>query len=204
MGAGSKVMCVILRIAEFISSVVILGILGHFLWIVSDANVYSDPRIVYTTVIASISTFLSVVLILPFTYTFLAFPVDFIMAILWLVAFCLMEAVTGINTCDAVWYWSYWGYYWGGYYRTPIVVNGPFDVGWSGCSSWRTVIAFSFIQFFLFSCSAILGSYVIVKYHGEKRRLRTLTKREVKTSKDMPTNPENIQMRNGESSTVNV
>jgi hypothetical protein len=204
MGVASKVTCVILRLGELISSVIILGILGHFLWVVSDANVYSDARIVYTTVIASISTFLSVLLILPFTYSFLAFPVDFIVAILWLVAFCLLEALTGINTCNAFWYWHYWGFYWGGFWRTPIVVAGPSDIGWSGCSSWKTVLAFSFIQAFLFACSAILGTYVILKYHGEKQHLRNLKKQEVKTSKPPPPNAGNAPIRNGEPSTIPV
>lgn len=97
MGAASKVINVILRIGELASCAIVLGQLGHFLWILADANAPSDPHIVYTTVVASIGIFLSVVLVLPFTYSFLAFPVDFIMAILWLVAFCLLETVSWVQ-----------------------------------------------------------------------------------------------------------
>lgn len=94
MGVASKVVCVILRLGEMACSLIVLGIIGRFLAIVSDANIYSDSRLVYTTVVASISTFLSLALLLPFTYSFLAFPMDFVMAVLWLVAFCLLEAVS--------------------------------------------------------------------------------------------------------------
>jgi len=101
MGTASKFVSVFLRGGQLISSIIILGILGYFLSLVSDANIYADSRIVYTVVVASISAFLSLILLLPFTYSFLAFPVDFILAILWLVAFCLMEAVgAGVQSSE--------------------------------------------------------------------------------------------------------
>ena len=94
MGSASKIVSVILRIGELVASVIVLGIVGYFLWIISDANIYSDSRLVYTTVIASLGIFFSIILFPPFTYSFLAFPIDFTLAILWLVSFCLSEAVS--------------------------------------------------------------------------------------------------------------
>ena len=94
MGSASKVVSVFLRLGELVCSVIVLGIVGHFLSVISDANIFSDSRLVYATVVASLGTFFSVILLPPFTYSFLAFPIDFIMAILWLVSFCLLEAVS--------------------------------------------------------------------------------------------------------------
>jgi len=193
MGAISKTISVFARLGELASSVIVLGLLGRFLWVVSDANVYADPVIIFATVVAAISTFFSIILFPPFTYSFLAFPIDFILFVVWLVAFCLMEAVsydlakfkldqnnkfqlTGIHTCDAIWYWSYWGFYWGGFWRSPtIIVNGPSSIGWAGCSSWRAALAFTFIASMAFLFSSILVSQAkVTLFHGFDLRVGVL------------------------------
>lgn len=91
-------------------------------------------------------------------------------------------------------------------------MSGPVDIGWSGCSSWRTVLAFTFINSFLFFCSAVLvnisspdgranltldtqGTAVILKYHGEKRHLRELAEQDAKTRKPPQAGPENLQVQ---------
>ncbi|KAH6645609.1 hypothetical protein BKA67DRAFT_651344 [Truncatella angustata] len=174
MGSASKVLSVLARISELVSSVIVLGLLGRFLYLLSEANVYADSRIIYTTVVASISAFVSIILFIPFTYSFLAFPLDFILFVLWLVAFCLLEALTGTHACSARWYWNYWGYYWGGYWRDPIVVGSPADINWAGCSSWQAVLAWTFISSMLFLLSSCLGAYVVLKYREEKKERGTI------------------------------
>ncbi|KAB5517400.1 hypothetical protein GE09DRAFT_1158706 [Coniochaeta sp. 2T2.1] len=168
MGA-SKVLSIGLRIWELTCSCIVLGVVGHFLSRVNLANANADSRLIYTIIIASISTAVSLLFILPFTFTFMACPLDFILFVLWLVAFILLELLTPNNTCDAFWYYNYWGYYWGGYWRNPIIVTGPASINWSGCSSWRVVLAWSFMASMAFLCSSILGVYVVVKYKEEKR-----------------------------------
>jgi len=169
MGTVSKVLSVILRLGELASGVIVLALLGRFLYLVGEANAYADSRIIYATVVSSIAIALSILLMPPFTYSFMAFAVDFVMFALFMVAFCLLETLTGIHTCDAVWYWSYWGFFWGGFWRTPVVVAGPWDIGWAGCASWRTVLAFTFISSIAFLFSSLLGVYVVMKYREEKR-----------------------------------
>jgi len=170
MGAVSKVLAVILRLSELVCGVIVLGILGHFLAIVGQANTFGDARIIYTVVISCIAIALSIIFLLPFTYSFMAFPIDFVLFTLFLVAFCLLESLTGINTCNSTWYWSYWGFFWGGFWRRPgFVPNGPGSIGWAGCSSWRTVLAFTFLASIAFLFSALLGAYVVMKYRDEKR-----------------------------------
>ncbi|KAB5542747.1 hypothetical protein GE09DRAFT_1133181 [Coniochaeta sp. 2T2.1] len=168
MGA-SKGLSIFLRIWELISSLIVLGIVAHFFSRVKLANANADSRLIFTISIASISTAVSLLFMMPFTFTFMACPLDFILFVLWLVAFILLELLTGNNTCNSYWYYNYWGYYWGGYWRTPIVVTGPASINWAGCSSWRVVLAWSFMASMAFLGSSILGVYVVVKYKEEKR-----------------------------------
>ncbi|KAG7293980.1 hypothetical protein NEMBOFW57_004041 [Staphylotrichum longicolle] len=174
MGADAKVLQLGLRIWQLICSVIVLGILGSFLHRLSDAGVSRDGRVVYSIVTASISTVFSIVFIVPLLYDFLAFPGDFILWIMWLITFCLLITRTGGSTCTSPWFWDYWGYYWGGWWRRPIIVTGPADIGYSGCAEWRTVLAFSFMAMFAFFVSPILGAYFVVRYwKGTKDDKRT-------------------------------
>jgi len=99
MGSVSKVFSVILRLGELACAAIIVGLLGWFLARVDEANVHTDPRIIYTMVIACIALALSIVLLPPFTYSFMAFPLDFIFFVLFLVAFCLLETVRSPPSC---------------------------------------------------------------------------------------------------------
>ncbi|KAK4458243.1 hypothetical protein QBC42DRAFT_26507 [Cladorrhinum samala] len=173
MGSVSKVFSVILRLGELACAAIIVGLLGWFLARVDEANVHTDPRIIYTMVIACIALALSIVLLPPFTYSFMAFPLDFIFFVLFLVAFCLLETLTGNKPCNSSWYLTYWGYYWGGFFRTPTVtIIGPSDIGWSGCASWKANLAFNFILSIVYLMNAGLGFYVVMKYREEKKAYR--------------------------------
>ncbi|KAB5549411.1 hypothetical protein GE09DRAFT_966402 [Coniochaeta sp. 2T2.1] len=107
MGA-SKVLSVLLRLWELACSAIVLGVVGGFFSRVNQANSYADNRLVYTIVIASISTAVSLLFMMPFTFTFMACPLDFILFALWLVAFILLEVLTGSHTCNASWYYNYY------------------------------------------------------------------------------------------------
>ncbi|KAK4132213.1 hypothetical protein BT67DRAFT_444112 [Trichocladium antarcticum] len=96
MGAASKVIHVLLRVWELICSVIVLAILARFLHLLSAAGATRDGRIVYALIAASISTLYSIVFMPPFMYAFLAFPADFALFVMWLVAFCLLISVSGM------------------------------------------------------------------------------------------------------------
>jgi len=99
MGTESKAVLVCLRIWELICSVIVIGILAAFLDRVDDGDGPSDGRIIYALVTACVSTVFSLVFIVPFLHSFFAFPGDFILWIMWLVAFCLLDTV---RTCHAL------------------------------------------------------------------------------------------------------
>lgn len=93
MGAASKVIHIILRVFEVICSVIVLGLVARFLHLVSQAGVSVDSRIVYAIVTASISTLFALVFIAPFIYAYLAFPMDAILFVMWIVVFGLLTSV---------------------------------------------------------------------------------------------------------------
>ncbi|KFA56381.1 hypothetical protein S40293_05064 [Stachybotrys chartarum IBT 40293] len=192
-GTTHKVISVLLRFGEFASSVIVLGLLSRISYRISDAHAHLDGRIVYTMVVAGMSIVYSVFFCPPFKSLFLSFPVDFILFVMWLIAYCLLQTVwsllllilsfkddrpltrfhasiqqrTAGRGCSARWYITYWGWYWDRY------ENG-------GCGSWKTVLAFSFIAWVLHLASGVLGAYVFhtyirleetkrdLKHHAEK------------------------------------
>jgi len=98
MGIASKVASVVLRLGELCASVIVLGIVGNFISRVAAASASSDARLIYAVVVASMSTFLAVVFVLPFLCAFLAFPADLVFFVLWLVVFSLLIAVSSDPT----------------------------------------------------------------------------------------------------------
>jgi len=163
---ASSVVSVILRITELISAAVVTGIVGEYTHYVDVANDNPGSRIVYTIAIGGIGIFFSLILMPPFSYSFYAFLVDFALFLLWIVAFGLLE---NLGSCDSEWYLTHWGYYWGGWWRTPQVRLTPVLVGTSACGKWRATLAFSFIGGFCWLASGILGLYVCIKKY-EKRQ----------------------------------
>lgn len=77
---------------------------------------------------------------------------------------------TGSHTCSSRWYYDYWGYYWGRFWRVGPI--GTVNIDTAGCAQWRTVLAFSFIAWFLHFMSGILVSFLVtsVLYVQENRR----------------------------------
>ncbi|KAK4033215.1 hypothetical protein C8A01DRAFT_40344 [Parachaetomium inaequale] len=161
--AASRIVQAILRVCQFICSVIVLGILARFLVVLSGAGATRDGRIIYGIIVASISLVFAIVFVAPFLYSFLAFPFDFVMFVMWLVLFCLLITRTGIHTCSAPWFSNYWGFFWGGWWRNR------FFIGASGCSHWRAVLAFSFVAMFTYLITTGLGAYVVSRYWRERR-----------------------------------
>lgn len=93
MGSGSKVALVCLRIWQLICSVIVVGILAAFVNRVANGDGPRDGRIIYALVTACLSSAFSIIFIAPFMYSFYAVPGDFILWIMWLVAFCLLDTV---------------------------------------------------------------------------------------------------------------
>jgi hypothetical protein len=92
-GTAHKVISVILRLGEFASAVIVLGILCRFCYLISIAQSDADGRIIYAMVVACIGIIYSFFFCLPFKLLFLGFPFDFVLFVMWLVAYCLLQTV---------------------------------------------------------------------------------------------------------------
>ncbi|KAL2120269.1 hypothetical protein VTJ04DRAFT_4295 [Mycothermus thermophilus] len=183
MGTTSKILLVLLRLGELACGSIVLGIIGHFFWTTSVGGVIEpDGRLVYAAVIAALTVIASLVFIVPLAFSFWAFPLDFFLFFAWLVVFCVLITLTRTRPCEAEWYRTYWGYYWGQWYR--VVSTPGIEVNRTGCSAWRTVLAFSFVAIVLYLLSATLGVYWSIHYGHLKSRSEGYLKRHTEQFKN--------------------
>jgi len=174
MGTASKVVSVFFRLVQLASAAIVAGLVGRYLSSVHDAHAHAGSRIIYAIVIAGISIIASLVLMIPWKLTFFAFPLDAILFILWMVEFGLLANLTASGGCNSGWYWTHWGYYWGGFWRTVPVGNTSATVVNSyACNRWDSTLAFSFIGGMFWLFSAILGIYNSTKRRRDDRALGT-------------------------------
>ena len=92
-GTGHKVLSVLLRILQLACAAIVLGILGEFSHRANDNAVNIDNRIIYTMALAGICIIYTLLCVVPFKMQYLIFPMDFILFVMWLTAFCLLETV---------------------------------------------------------------------------------------------------------------
>ncbi|CAI4213845.1 unnamed protein product [Parascedosporium putredinis] len=141
-GSGiSRVLSPLSRLGAFISSIIVAGIGGSFLHKLNNLDFHYGSKFTYLITLAGLSIVFSLVLIAPFKFTFWAFPLDFIMFVMWMVAFGLMANLSG--NCGGAWYRWIWTFAW----RR------------NRCGTWRALLAFCFLasMFWLFNC--LLGLY---------------------------------------------
>jgi hypothetical protein len=74
--AGFRIANVVLRISEFCSSVIVVGIVGWALNRIHEADGPYGERLVYAEVVAALSIAISLVLMPPMQYVFMAWPLD--------------------------------------------------------------------------------------------------------------------------------
>jgi hypothetical protein len=77
--AGFRIANVVLRISEFCSAVIVVGIVSWALNRIHDGNGPYNERLVYAEVVAALSIVISLVLMPPMKYVFMAWPLDSIL-----------------------------------------------------------------------------------------------------------------------------
>ncbi|KAF4632040.1 hypothetical protein G7Y89_g6094 [Cudoniella acicularis] len=145
----------LLRIGELAFSATVAGLTGEYLHSTRGASAWSRKRFIYTEVIAGISILFSLLFLLPFTASFIHYPVDFLLFIAWMIAFGLLANFIGPLNCGSVWNW-----------------HGI--TGQSTCSKWKADIAFCFLASIFFLVSALLGIYYV---HRRERAIADKTTR---------------------------
>jgi len=120
---------------------VVLGIIAYFLHISNSQNGGPFAREVYVVVLGSISVIVSFVWLIPFTFTFMHYPFDFLMSLGWWAAFGLIVDWTHRIDC-----------------RQFFVFRGfTFRLN-AQCSKWRAAEAFACVTAVLWLLSALLVS----------------------------------------------
>ena len=77
--AGFRIANVVLRISELCSSAIIVGIIGWALHRIHDGDGIYSERLIYVAVVAALSIAISLALMPPMTYVFMAWPLDLIL-----------------------------------------------------------------------------------------------------------------------------
>jgi len=140
----SRLISIVLRSLELLSAVIVAGIIGHELDIADDNDYFPPKRYIYTEVVAGIAILFSLLMLIPFTWAINAFAFDFVMFILWIIAFGLLSDYIAPLNCSYGWAVGP-GNYWANDY----------------CSRLKSALAFSFISAMLWLASAVLALWVI-------------------------------------------
>ncbi|KAI1366182.1 integral membrane protein [Xylaria arbuscula] len=129
---------IILRVAELVFATIVAGINGDYLHHVQNASSWSQGRFIYTEVVAGIAIFFSLIWLIPFSSSFIHYPLDFLISVTWFVAFGLLVSYLD-GACGATFNWS------------NIAFRND------QCGEWKAVIAFSFLSAICWLASAIVG-----------------------------------------------
>ena len=93
MGIISKGLSAFLRFMAFVSSVIVAGLLGRFVHHEHKMGLSGGSRTLFVLSLSGISIFFSLLLMIPFAFTFWSFPLDFAMFVMWIVGFGLLAGV---------------------------------------------------------------------------------------------------------------
>ena len=133
-----------LRIGELAFSTVVTGLTGSYLHSIRGESAWNKKRFIYTEIIAALGILVSLIFLFPLTWSFIHWPVDLLMFILFMVAFGLLADFIGPLNCGSVWNW-----------------HGI--TGKSTCSKWKADVAFTFLASIFFLASALLGMWVVYR-----------------------------------------
>ncbi|GAP85812.1 putative integral membrane protein [Rosellinia necatrix] len=136
--ALARLASILLRAAELVFATIVAGINGNYLHEVRHTSSWSQGRFIYTEVVAGIAIFFALIWLIPFSGTFVHWPLDFLISITWFVAFGLLVNYLD-GACGAVFNWD------------NVSIRGD------GCGMWKAVIAFSFLSAICWLASSVVG-----------------------------------------------
>lgn len=92
--ALDRIINIVLRAAELVFATIVAGVTGQHLHQYRHASNWSQGRWIYTEVIAALSMFFSLIWLIPFSWSFVHWPVDIILSLCWWAAFGLLVNVS--------------------------------------------------------------------------------------------------------------
>ncbi|TLS25803.1 hypothetical protein PpBr36_07598 [Pyricularia pennisetigena] len=137
----TDIVSMILRVAELVFAAIVTGLTGQFLHQRDNASAWDNGRHIYTITVSAISMLLSILWLFPFSGSFIHWPVDFIISVMWFAAFgLLVDWLDG--GCGDVFNWS------------GIRIRGE-----DFCAKQKAVVAFAFLSAICWLASAIVGAF---------------------------------------------
>ncbi|KAL4913950.1 marvel domain-containing protein [Aspergillus aurantiobrunneus] len=134
----SRLLSIILRIAEVAFGAVVAGIIGWFLHQFGDFDIWPRPRWIYTEVIAGISILFGLIWLIPFSSGFFMWPLDLLIALAWFAAFGVQVDANNRLNCGSIWHWG-------------AITDDSY------CGRWKASQAFSFLSAIVWVVSALVG-----------------------------------------------
>ncbi|KAI1428637.1 integral membrane protein [Xylaria sp. FL1777] len=134
----TRLASIVLRVAELVFATIVAGLNGDYLHDVRHTSSWSQGRFIYTEVVAGIAIFFSLIWLIPFSGSFIHWPMDFLISVTWFIAFGLLVSYLD-GQCGAVFDWG------------NIAFRGD------QCGKWKAVIAFSFLSAICWLVSSIVG-----------------------------------------------
>lgn len=149
------ILSIILHFAELCFAAIVAGLTGRYLHAVRHTSAWDRSRFIYTEVVAALSIVFSIIWLFPFSGSFLHYPVNLILSVLWFVSFGLI--VSWLNgLCGYVFNW-----------------NGISFRGTNNCATWKADEAFTFLSAICWLASGLLGAYWVHR----RRRTADATRR---------------------------
>jgi hypothetical protein len=81
---------IVLRLAELAFAAIVAGLTGVYLDASKGASSWSLGRHIYTVVVAGLSIIFAIIWLFPFSGSFIHWPTDFVISVMWFVAFGLL------------------------------------------------------------------------------------------------------------------
>ncbi|KAM0169696.1 hypothetical protein ACHAPF_009711 [Botrytis cinerea] len=94
---GTDILALAFRIGQFAFSTIVVGLTSSHLHSARTEPSWSKKRFIYTDVVAALGLFVSLFFMLPFTWNFIHWPIDFLMFVMYMIAFGLLVDGTYIH-----------------------------------------------------------------------------------------------------------
>ncbi|EAL91735.2 hypothetical protein KXW98_002690 [Aspergillus fumigatus] len=144
----SRLVSIVLRVAEIAFAAVVAGVIGYYLHQFSDIDAWPQARWIYTEVVAGLSILLGLIWLIPFSSGFFSWPFDVVISFAWFAAFgILVDAIHKLN-CGSIWHWHF------NTYST------------NSCGRWKAAEAFSFLSAIVWLASALVGIWFTFRVRG--------------------------------------
>ncbi|KAK3686079.1 integral membrane protein [Podospora appendiculata] len=143
----ADILSLLLRLGELAFAVIVAALTGKYLHAVKGSSSWDQGRFIYTEVVAGLSIVLSIIWLFPFSGSFIHYPADFVISVMWFVSFGLLVSWLD-DSCGNVFNWD----------------NIALNSGTNTCAEWKADIAFTFLSAIFWLVSTLLGIYWVHKH----------------------------------------